>query len=256
LVPIFPEERRSKIIAILNGQGRCLVGGLAREMNVSAVTIRQDLDILEQEGLLRRTHGGAILNLKLNLERPFQVEEFSFKAEKERIAKAAVELLSPGNTLILDVGTTTTEVAKKLTAFKNLTVFTNALNIAMILEENSDITTILTGGVIRAKQHSLVNPYAEFILEKIHVDMALIGVSGIEANHGVTNVNLAEAEMKTLFVKAAHRRVVLADSSKIGNVALAKVADLKEIDLLITDENADPDEIARLREQGLKVMLT
>jgi DeoR family transcriptional regulator of aga operon len=251
---VFPEERRREIVAGLKRDGRCLVADLARRLEVSEVTIRQDLDVLEKEGVLRRTHGGAILNVKIGLERPFQVEETSHKAEKERIAAAAVDLVSSGDTLILDVGTTVTAAARQLVDQKKKpTVFTNGLNIAAILEADPDITTVVTGGTLRPKQHSLVNPLAQFILPRIQADLALIGVSGVEAEHGVTNVNVAEAEMKALFVRAARRRVVLADSSKIGQVALAKFADLHEIDLLITDVGADQDAIAAIREKGLEV---
>jgi DeoR/GlpR family transcriptional regulator of sugar metabolism len=253
---VFPEERRREIVAGLKRDGRCLVADLARRLEVSEVTIRQDLDVLEKEGVLRRTHGGAILNVKIGMERPFQVEETSHKSEKDRIAAAAVDLVSSGDTLILDVGTTVTAAARQLVDQKKKpTVFTNGLNIAAILEADSDITTVVTGGTLRPKQHSLVNPFAEFILPRIHADMALIGVNGIEAEHGVTNVNVAEAEMKALFVRAARRRVVLADSSKVGKVALAKFADLNEIDLLITDLGADEDEIAAIRDKGLEVKL-
>lgn len=253
---MFPEERRREIVTGLKRDGRCLVADLARRLEVSEVTIRQDLDVLEREGVLRRTHGGAILNVKIGLERPFQVEETAHAAEKGRIALAAVDLVSSGDTLILDVGTTVTAAARHLVDQKKKpTVFTNGLNIAAILEADPDITTVVTGGTLRPKQHSLVNPLAEFILPRIHADMALIGVSGIEAEHGVTNVNVAEAEMKALFVRAARRRVVLADSSKIGKVALAKFADLQEIDLLITDLGADEDDIAAIRDKGLEVKL-
>lgn len=252
---MFPVERRGKITELLQRKGRCLVGELARELEVSEVTIRQDLDLLEQQGVLLRTHGGAVIKTQSALEQPFGISESTFKSEKERIAKAAAELIAPGDTLILDVGTTVTEVAKKLLHHQELTVFTNGLNIATILEANSRITTIVTGGTLRAKQHSLVNPYAGFVLEKVRVDLALIGVSGIAASHGVTNVNIAEAEMKTLFLKQAQRRVVLADSGKVGKVALAMVAEISQIDLLITDRAANPQEVAALREQGLEVRL-
>ena len=253
---MFPEERRREIVAGLKREGRCLVADLARRLEVSEVTIRQDLDVLEKEGVLRRTHGGAILNVKIGLERPFQVEETSHRAEKERIAAAAVDLVASGDTVILDVGTSVTAAARQLVEQKKKpTVFTNGLNIAAILEADPDITTVVTGGTLRPKQHSLVNPFAEFILPRIHADIALIGVSGVEAEHGVTNVNVAEAEMKALFVRASRRRVVLADSSKIGNVALAKFADLHEIDLLITDVGADEENVAAIREKGLEVKL-
>jgi DeoR family transcriptional regulator of aga operon len=253
---VFPEERRREIVAGLKRDGRCLVADLARRLEVSEVTIRQDLDILEKEGVLRRTHGGASLNVKIGMERSFQVEETSHKAEKERIAAAAVDLVSSGDTLILDVGTTVTAAARQLVDQKKKpTVFTNGLNIAAILEADPDITRVVTGGTLRPKQHSLVNPFAEFILPRIQADIALIGVSGVEAERGVTNVNVAEAEMKALFVRAARRRVVLADSSKVGKVALAKFADLNEIDLLITDAGADEDDIAAIRAKGLEVKL-
>lgn len=252
---MFPVERRSRIMAILQQQGRCLVGDLARDLNVSEVTIRQDLDFLEQQGLLGRTHGGAVLKSRSGLEQPFQVVETAYRQEKARIAAAAVELISPGDTVILDVGTTVTEVAKQLLNFRDITVFTNGLNIATILEANPEITTMVTGGMLRAKQHSLVNPYAGLMLDRIHVDIAFIGASGISVKHGLTNVNIAEAEMKTLFMKAARRRVVLVDSGKIGKVALAKVANLDQVDLLITDTGADAHAIATLRETGLEVKL-
>jgi DeoR family transcriptional regulator of aga operon len=252
---MFPVERRSKIMAFLQREGRCMVGDLARELSVSEVTIRQDLDLLEKQGLLGRTHGGAVLKSKFGLEQPFQMVETTFTAEKQRIAKAAVALLSPGDTIILDVGTTVTEVAKQLRQARDLTVFTNGLNIATILEANSDITTIVTGGSLRAKQHSLVNPYADLILTKINVDLALIGIGGITVKQGITNVNIAEAEMKALFLKVARRRVVVADSGKIGKVSLAKIAALNQIDLLITDRGADANEVAALREAGLEVRL-
>jgi DeoR family transcriptional regulator of aga operon len=251
---MFPEERRREILATLKHEGRCLVAELARRLAVSEVTIRQDLDALEKDGLLRRTHGGAILNAKIGLERPFQVEETTHRPEKVRIGEAAADLVSAGDTVILDVGTTVTEAARKLVEQqKRLTVFTNGLNIAAILEAHPEITTVVTGGTLRAQQHSLVNPFAEFILARISADVAFLGANGVDAARGVTNVNVAEAEMKALFVKAARRRVVLADGSKIGQVGLARFAELQEIDLLITDAGADEDEVEALREKGLEV---
>jgi len=252
---MFPEERRTVILNILDQAGRCRVIDLARELAVSEVTVRQDLDVLEKQGLLNRTHGGAILIAKRGFERPFQLEETAFRDEKARIGQVAAGLVSDGETIILDVGTTVTEVARNIQSRKGLTVVTNALNIAMLLEDSPEITVLVTGGTLRAKQHSLVNPFGQFILERIQVDLAFIGVNGIEAEHGATNANLAEAEMKSWFIKTARRRILVADSGKVGNVAFAKVATLQDIDLLITDEQADPEEIARLQDKGLQVKL-
>jgi DeoR family transcriptional regulator of aga operon len=252
---VFPEERRTVILNILNRAGRCRVIDLARELAVSEVTVRQDLDVMEKQGLLNRTHGGAILIAKSGFERSFQVEETAFCDEKIRIGQAAAALVSDGETIILDVGTTVTEVARNIQPRKGLTIVTNALNIAMLLEDSPESTVLVTGGTLRSKQHSLVNPYGQFVLERIKVDTAFIGINGIEAEHGVTNANIAEAEMKALFLKAARRRILVADSSKIGNVALDKVADLDEIDLLITDDQADREELTRLQDKGLNIKL-
>ncbi len=252
---MFPEERRNTIIDTLKKYGCRGVADLAKDLDVSEVTIRQDLDILQGARILRRTHGGAILNLKTGFEEPFQADTSSFKEEKARIGKAATDLISDGETIIMDAGTTVLEAAKNISSKRNCTVLTNALNIAMVLEDNPDITVMVTGGTLRHDFHLLVNPYGDLILNRIQADLALIGVSGIVAEHGITNANIAEAEMKRLFLKSARKRVVLADSSKIGNVALVKIAELSDIDLLITDTQADPVELTLLKEKGLKVQL-
>lgn len=249
---MFPEERRNTIIDILIKYGSRGVCDLAKDLDVSEVTIRQDLDILQTTKLLRRTHGGAILNSTMGFEEPSPV---NFREEKEKIGKAAVDLISDGETIILDAGTTVLELAKNLKTKKKLTIVTNALNTALVLEDYADTTVLLTGGTLRHNFHVLINPFGHFILNQIQVDVAFIGVSGIVAEHGITNANIAEAEMKNLFIKSARKRVVLADASKIGNVALAKIADVSSIDLLITDSQADPVELTLLREKGLKVQV-
>lgn len=252
---MFPEERRRIILEIMNNQGRCRVAKLARELSVSEVTIRMDLDLLEKKGLLRRTHGGAILNPKTGFERAYQLEEASFKEEKERIGWRAAELVSDGDTVILDVGTTVMQVARHLTMHKNITVVTNAINIVTMLEEYPEITVIVTGGQVRATQHSLVNPYASLILEKLYADVAFIGANGVDSKYGVTNVNIPEAEMKISFIKSSRRRILVADSSKIGNVARAKVGKLSDFQLFITDNQADPEQVQLIQEAGLPVEL-
>lgn len=252
---MFPEERRSAIIRILNELGRLHVTDLSHDLGVSEVTVRQDLDLLEKQGLLRRTHGGAILSPQMGFERTFQLEAATSQEEKKRIGQAAAAMVSDGETIILDVGTTTTEVARHLKDRKGLTIITNAVNIAMLLEDSPDLTVIVTGGTLRAKQHSLVNPYGCLVLEHINADLVFMGASGIAADKGITNSNIAEAEMKRAFLRLASRRIVVADSSKIGNVALAKVADLDEITQLITDKQAEPSQVEMLRGQGLMVEL-
>jgi DeoR family transcriptional regulator of aga operon len=252
---MFPEERRKTILQILNKEGRCRVASLANKLGVSEVTIRMDLDVLEKQGLLRRTHGGAIQNPKTGFERAYQEEEASFHEEKKRIGWHAAEFVSNGDTVILDVGTTVMEVARNLVSHKNITVLTNALNVATFLENYGEISVFVTGGRLRSTQHSLVNPYANLILDKLYADIAFIGVSGIDAHYGVTNVNIPEAEMKVGFINASRRRILVADSSKIGNVAQAKVGKLEDFHLLITDNQAAPEQVRLLQEKGLPVEL-
>jgi DeoR family fructose operon transcriptional repressor len=252
---MFAEERRNKILEVLQQSGRLKVDELARDLGVSKVTIRQDLERLERRGLLRRAHGGAILSGRVGFERPFQVEEASFLSEKERIGKAAAGLIKAGETVILDVGTTVTAAARQLKNHPGLTVITNALNIALLFEDSPQINVLVTGGTLRPQQHSLVNPYGKLLLEQIRADVALIGVNGVSAAYGLSNVNVAEAEMKQLFIKAAARRIVLADSGKIGKVAFARFATISDIDHLITDDQTAPEELTKLRKMGLSIQI-
>jgi DeoR family transcriptional regulator, fructose operon transcriptional repressor len=252
---MFPEERRANIVDVLSRYGSRSVSDLAKDLEVSEVTVRQDLDLLEKQKVLRRTHGGAILNSKVSFEPVFQFETNDFKEEKIKIGLAAIEFVSDGDTLILDSGTTILELARNLKYRKNLTVLTNSLNVAMILEDYQDINILVTGGTLSPKQHCLVNPFARFILEKIHADIAFLSVSGIVAEHGISSINIAEAEIKNCFIQCARRSIILADSSKIGNISLAKIADVDEINHLITDKNADPVEITLLKDKGLNIQL-
>ncbi|MBN1412685.1 MAG: DeoR/GlpR transcriptional regulator [Spirochaetales bacterium] len=252
---MFPEERRTYLLEILGRHGSRSVADLAKDLDVSEVTVRQDLDLLEKQKILRRTHGGAILNTKMGFEPVITDESDTFLEEKKRIGRAAIDLISDGDTIILDASSTVLELARNLSLKKNLTVITNSLNIALLLEEQPDISVIVTGGSLKSGYHSLVNPYARFILNQLHADIAMIGVSGIVAEYGITSANIADAEMKNLFINSSRRCVVLADSSKIGNVSLARIADLSELDILITDKKADPVEVTLLKEKNLAVQL-
>lgn len=247
---MFSEERREEIFAILLREGRCRVYDLASKLKVSEVTIRQDLGFLEQKGLLQRTHGGAILRGKK--ERAFHEEQKEHQKEKEAIARSALSLIQQKDWVLLDVGTTTTELAKLLPACSPLTVLTNALNIAFLLEDAPGISVVVTGGTLRAQQHSLVNPYAALLLSQVRVDYAFIGVSGIHETHGVTNVNAEEAELKREFLKVARTKVIVADTSKLGRVSYARIGGLADFDLLITDDR-EPKHIKAIARAGLEV---
>jgi DeoR family fructose operon transcriptional repressor len=252
---LLPIERQEKIKQLLLEDGSVRVRKLCELLQVSEVTVRTDLNQLEEEGFLVRHHGGAVLVRHGESERSFAEQEIRFVAEKRRIGAAAAEMVQPGETIILDVGTTLTQMARLLQHKENLVVVTNGLNIALELEKYAKIDVLVTGGMLRRLQHSLVNPYATLILSQIHADKLFLGCNGVNATVGITNVNMQEAEVKRAMIKAAKQVIVLADSSKIGVVAAAAVADISAVDTVITDAKADREEVAALQEAGIEVLL-
>jgi DeoR family transcriptional regulator, aga operon transcriptional repressor len=251
--------RRDRMLALVREQEFLRVSELADRFDVSEVTVRADLDALEQRNQLRRVRGGAVPRPAAPPERRFEEAEVAAAAQKRAIGRAAAELIENGDTIILDVGTTTTAVAHALADrpdVADVTVFTSSLTIALALERaESRVTVVVTGGTLRSKQHSLVEPLASLVFRTINARKAFIGCNGVDIDGGVTNVNLPETEIKRLVLDASQQRIVCADSSKLGQVALAKVCSLADTDLLITDDRADPDLLAALRDTGLDVMV-
>jgi DeoR/GlpR family transcriptional regulator of sugar metabolism len=252
---LLPVERLEKIRQLVLEKGTVRVRTLCELLQVSEVTVRTDLNQLEEEGFLIRLHGGAALAQNSGPERSFAEQESRFATEKRRIGAAAAEMVTPGDTIILDVGTTITQLARQLHGKENVVVVTNGLNIALELERCAGIDVLVTGGMLRRMQHSLVNPYATLVLGQIFADKLFLGCNGVSATAGITNVNMQEAEVKQVMIQAAKKVIVLADSSKIGSVAVAAVADITAIDTVITDTQADPDEVAALQDAGVEVVL-
>jgi len=251
------EERRRAISAALAERDFVGVPELSAEFATSEVTIRSDLADLERQGVLRRVHGGAV-KVGPRLERRFEEAQEANAAEKRQIGRAAAALVSSGDAIFLDVGTTTTAVARELLArsgeLHDVVVFTNAVNIALLLEPAIPrFTVVLTGGTLRPLQHSLVDPLAGVLFERIRIGTAFIGCNGVEPDAGVTNVNLPEAEVKRRMLQASARRVVVADGSKLGLVAVARLCGVEEVDLFITGASADEAVLAELAERGADV---
>ncbi len=234
------------------------VADLSSIFGISEVTVRADLAHLAEQGYLQRVHGGAIVRgPELRLERSFEEAMDESTGEKAGIGRHAAGTIRSGETIILDVGTSTTALARAIVARQDLVdviVFTSSLPIALELEPAIPrITVVVTGGTLRPKQHSLVDPMAGFIFENTHVSVAFIGCNGVHPEAGVTNVNLPEAEMKRKMVAAAQRTVVVADGSKLGNISVAKVVDLAAIDQLITGPSAPPHVVDELESRGVAV---
>lgn len=253
------EMRREHLLNFIKAKDFVKVSDLSARFGVSEVTIRGDLDALAGRGQIRRIRGGAMPSLRPHSERPFEETRSSHVTEKALIARAAASLVASGETIILDVGTTATAVALELVKrvdLQDIVVFTNALNIALELERAIPrFTVVVIGGTLRPLQHSLVDPLGGIMLERINAHTVFLGCNGVDPQNGITNLNLPEADIKRRMLQAARRRIIVADGSKIGEVALAHLCDIDNIDLLITDNSANPSVLNALREHDLEVMI-
>jgi DeoR family transcriptional regulator of aga operon len=246
------DERRAQMRAFVERTGFARVVDLSTAFGVSTVTVRSDLDALAEQGALRRIRGGAIASEGAGLtERPFEEVQVEAVEQKARIAAAAVDLVEPGMSIILDVGTTAAAIAQELLRrqhLRDVTVVTNGLSIALSLEPAIPrLQVIVTGGALRPLQHSLVAPLATVVLQQVHADIAFIGCNGVDAVAGVTNVNLPEAEIKRAMIASAAEVVVVADGSKIGRARLGLIGTARDIDMLITDATAPAEALDELR---------
>jgi DeoR family transcriptional regulator of aga operon len=239
------------VLEALSASGTIDVTGLAHEFGVSTATVRRDLQLLEDQRLLSRTHGGAVSNGIL-YELPLRYKSSQHQAAKRRIAAAAAERVSERTVIGLTGGTTTTEVARAL-AGRQLTVVTNALNVGAELAVRPNLKLVLTGGVARSESYELVGPLADATLTGLHLDIAFVGVDGIAPGAGLTTHHEGEAHTNHMLIERADRVVVVADSSKIGRIAFARICSLDQVDELITDEGTDDDTMAALQQAGVQV---
>jgi DeoR family transcriptional regulator, fructose operon transcriptional repressor len=250
----YADQRRQTIIARLRASGRVDAADVAAELGVTNETVRKDLIVLEREGLLRRVHGGAIPVGQLSFE-PAVSARVYFTEEKTRIAKAALAHLPDDGAVLLDSGSTTQRLAELFPVGRKLTVYTNALPIALTLVNHPLLTVLTLGGRVRPTTQAEVDDIAARTLAEINVDVAFLGANAISVARGLTTPDPAEAATKRLMLGSARRRILLADHSKIGQVSLCKHADLQEIDLLITDKGLPKAQVKELTASGLKVEL-
>jgi DeoR family transcriptional regulator of aga operon len=244
-------ERFGRVLELLARDGTVTVADLAGELGVSEATVRRDLQALGEQRLLERSHGGAVAHGTAH-ELPVRYRT-GRSDEKRRIARAAAELVTDGIAIALTGGTTTTEVARMLVARQNLTVVTNALNIAVELAVRPELKLIVTGGVARSASYELVGSLADATLRGLYVDLAFVGVDGVDAERGLTTQNEVEATTNRAMMSRAKRTVVVADASKLGRVAFAEIAGVGSADQLITNTGADAEQVERLRAAGLAV---
>lgn len=252
---LLTDERRQHILSVIQSEGRVLVGELSRNLGISQITIRKDLDHLQGKGLVKRTHGGALRIQSSALFDPtLQEKQKQHAQEKQRIAAAAAEMVEEGQCVMLDSGTTTTAVAHALKRFSQLTVITNAVNIAAELA-STNLEVILVGGSLRKNSFSLVGPLAEDVLHEMHADIVFLGVDGFDPEVGVTTPNFLESRVNRAMVKAARRVVAVCDSTKFKRRSLSRIVPPSQIHCVITDRNLLPETAAALRAQNIEVLL-
>lgn len=254
-VSVRQGDRLSAILDRLASSGSVSVGATALELGVSNATVRRDLAVLREQNLLVRTHGGATAR-EVDYELPVRYRDAHGREQKREIARAAIRRLPAGRCVVaINGGTTTSEVARLLATRTELTVVTNALNIAMVLVMRPRVRLVLTGGVARSRSYELVGPWTERSLGGIRIGTAFIGVDGISAAGGISTHDAVEAHANAVMIDRARHVVVVADGSKIGRNLLARTVDLAAIDELITDSSADPTELDAIRACGVSVVV-
>jgi DeoR family transcriptional regulator of aga operon len=242
-------ERLGVILEELSAAGSVAVADLSGRLGVSAATVRRDLEHLEDQRLLTRTHGGAVAQM-VSYELPLRYRSARRQEQKRRIGQEAATRVHDGAVIGLTGGTTTTEVARALVE-RQLTVVTNALNIASELAIRPNIKLVLTGGVVRSESYELVGPLADSALSGLHMDLAFIGADGITAASGLTTHHEIEAHTDRALIERASRVVVVADGSKLGRVAFVSICPISAVHELVTDGEADARELQSLRDAGL-----
>lgn len=249
------DERRQHILSLVQNEGRVVVGELSRTLGISQITIRKDLEHLQSRGLLQRTHGGALRVQSGALFDPsLQEKQKQHSQEKRRIAEEAARMVQEGQCVMLDSGTTTTAVAHALKRFSQLTLITNAMNIAAELT-STDFEVILIGGSLRKNSFSLVGPLAEDVLEEMHADILFLGVDGFDVATGITTPNFLESRVNRAMARAARRVVVVCDSTKFNRRSLSRIIPTSAVHCVITDTNIPREAEDALRSQNVELIL-
>jgi DeoR family transcriptional regulator of aga operon len=247
-------DRRDEIISIIKSEGSARVDELSEELDVSSVTIRNDLDFFEKKGLIHRTYGGALLRDRIYRDPAIDEKEKINVEEKRRIGGRAASLIKNGESIILDSGSTTREIALRLEGKEELAIMTNAINIAMELTGLKNCEVMLTGGVMRHKTYSLVGPEAEHTMQNYFFDKLFLGVDGINLNHGLTTSHPSEARLNRLMVERSNSVIAVTDSTKFGRHSFSYICDLDLLDMVITDTNIPANVEEDLKRQQITVV--
>jgi DeoR family transcriptional regulator of aga operon len=248
-------KRHQLILEKLHANNYVDVLELCKEFDVSAVTIRKDLNLLEQKGLLFRTHGGASLDNPYINERHVNEKEKLFVNEKNKIAEVAAKRVVENDSIMIASGTTVQAFSKTLSSVNKLTAITASLNVAIELIKNKDFDVIQLGGYVRHSSSSVVGDFTSQVLEDVSCSKLFLGVDGIDLEHGLTTTDLEEAILNKKMIKAVQKVIVLADSSKFGKKSFGKICGLDQIHEIITDSKISSVTVNKLKEIGVTVTI-
>ncbi|MBP2448450.1 DeoR/GlpR family DNA-binding transcription regulator [Rhizobium leguminosarum] len=249
------QKRKTHILQTISAEETITVADLAASLDVSEMTIRRDLSELEKEGLLKRVHGGAVSSHGRSYEPPFTLRRDQATDAKRRIAEVAASMVEEGDSLALDVGSTVLELAKQLSKRRGLTIVTPSVRILNHFINNKDIRLIVTGGILRNGEESLVGDLAAQAFRGLFVDKLFLGVGGLDAQNGLTEYNWDDALVKRAMIGSAKEVILLIDSSKFGRSAFAKIAELRDIHVVVTDVRPPPELLQKLEENKVRVIV-
>jgi DeoR/GlpR family transcriptional regulator of sugar metabolism len=258
-VLVIQVERLNEVSAIVQKEGKITIDEICNRFNISEMTARRDLQELARAGIVRRVHGGAVSAFGRSFEPPYQSRSQSKIQLKRAVGQKAAGLVADGDSIALDVGTTTLEIARALKDRHNLTIVTASLPIAYELVSDqsigTDIRLILTGGIVRPGELSMIGHIAEQTYNEIHVDKAFIGIGGLSLQDGLTEYNLEDSLVKRSLIRTARQIIVVADASKFGRTTFASVCPLSAVDTIVTDSSVSKGVVQALRQEGIQVLI-
>lgn len=248
--------RRSKILELLNKDNVISVAEISKMFDVSEVSVRNDFALFEKKGLLIRTRGGAISNQISNFDLNLNQRLKHNYKQKQKIGKRAAELIKDGSSILMDSGSTIIEVAKNLKNKKNIKLITNSLPIADIVADNDQIEVIITGGTLRPEMRSLIGATAEKTISNYSCDIAILGADGIDTDMGFYTKLESEARLVQTMMKSSRKRIIVTDSSKFGEKRFVKIADISDVDVIITDDAISAEDVKKIALQGVELIIT
>lgn len=251
---MYANERYDQIMAILKVKKKVTVEKLVKELYVSPATVRRDLDAMQKRGLLKRTHGGAILFYSSNEESSLFVREEIMKKEKHEICEKCADLIKSNQSIFIDSSSTVSHLIPLLNQFKMLTLVTNGLSSALLLKSNTNFRVYIPGGFIQSQSNSVLGSSTANQLSNLYVDLCIISCAGFDIHRGITEASIEQADVKRVMIKNATRTILLVDSSKFEKTFISKICDVSEIDTIITDKGISQEYVDEIQKLGIHLI--